>query len=224
MPLLVYLVGERVSVAIGTSLVIVGGAALQGFVGRFRMARIPLGISLGVIGIVGALPGTYLAHRVSGKTQLLLFSIIMLVAAVAMFRSRAAEAAQGRPQNWTAVAIVGVVIGFLTGFLGVGGGFMIVPALVLALGVPMKSAIPTSLLVIALNCIWSLAGRLRGAEIDWMVAVIFLVGGFIGNAIGAYAAGRLGQRQLRRVFAVFIFAVGLFVAATATGLLPVNVK
>lgn len=224
MPLLVYLVGERVSVAIGTSLVIVGGAALQGFVGRFRSARVPLGISLGVIGIVGAVPGTYLAHHVNGKTQLLLFSIIMLAAAVAMFRSRAAEAGQGRPQNWTAVAIVGVVIGFLTGFLGVGGGFMIVPALVLALGVPMKSAIPTSLLVIALNCVWSLAGRLRGAEIDWMVAVIFLVGGLIGNAIGAYAAGRLGQRQLRRVFAVFIFAVGLFVAASATGLLPINVK
>ena len=223
-PLLVYLVGERTHVAVGTSLVIVGGVAVAGFLGRIGLARIPLGLVMGVIGLAGAVPGTLVARHIPDKVQLGLFAVIMLIAAAAMFGARPPDAPRVERRNWPAIVAVGIGIGFLTGLLGIGGGFLIVPALVLALGIPMRSAIPTSLLVIAINCVWSLLGRLAGAEIDWPVAVVFLAGGLAGNAIGALVAARLNQRQLRRVFAAFVFAVGLFVGASATGLIPIAVK
>jgi uncharacterized membrane protein YfcA len=148
----------------------------------------------------------------------------MLIAAVAMFRSRSGDTVGSQRQNWAIVVIVGVAIGFLTGFLGVGGGFLIVPALALFLGVPMRAAIPTSLLVIAINCVWGLLARLKGADVDWGVAAILLLGAIVGIAFGAQVAGRLNQRQLKRVFAIFVFAVGLFVGGSATGLIPIAVK
>jgi uncharacterized membrane protein YfcA len=155
----------------------------------------------------------------------------MVVGSYFMFTSKTYDAA-GRPRpNWFSVTIVGVAIGFLTGFLGVGGGFLIVPCLVLVLGMPMRAAVPTSLLVIAINCASSLVGQALVAThtastttVAWGVAGLFLVGGLAGSWLGGSLAAKLNQRALKRIFAVFVFAVGLFIAASTTGLIPVSVK
>ena len=230
-PLLVYLVGQPVHVAIPTSLVIVGGTAFAGYLGRLSAADTRGGLVFGLIGLGGAVPGRFAAHFFAGPTLLLLFALIMVVASYFMFGSRAYGVKAGAKPNWVAVIVAGVGVGFLTGFLGVGGGFLIVPCLVLILGMGIAQAIPTSLLVIAINCASSLAGpALVGhaehslAAIDWRVAALFLAGGLAGGWIGATIARRLDQRALKRVFAVFVFIVGLFIAASTTGLIPISVK
>lgn len=239
-PLLVYLVGETVHVAIPTSLVIVGGTALAGYLNRISTADTRAGLLLGLAGLFGAVPGRFASQFFSGRVLLLFFSLIMLVASYFMFQSRTYGAPEGQSgsgavkragPNWLAVAASGIVVGFLTGFLGVGGGFLIVPCIVMILGMPMRAAIPTSLLVIAVNCASSLIGPMimgqagrAVAAIDWRVAGIFLAGGLAGSWTGGIIAGKLDQRALKRVFAVFVFAVGLVIAGSTTGLLPLPVK
>lgn len=230
-PLLVYLVGESVHVAIPTSLVIVGGTALAGYLGRVATADTRGGLMLGLAGLFGAVPGRFASQFFSGRVLLLLFAIIMLVASYFMFRSKTYGAVELARPNWLSVALSGIAVGFLTGFLGVGGGFLIVPCLVLVLGMPMRSAIPTSLLVIAVNCASSLVGpALMGqagrsaTSIDWGVSTLFLVGGLAGGWVGGAVAAKLNQSVLKRVFALFVFAVGLFITASTTGLIPIGVK
>jgi uncharacterized protein len=230
-PLLVYAVGEPVHEAIATSLVIVGGTALLGFAGRIRQADPLSGLALGCIGFFGAVPGRLAAQYFSGRTLLLLFATIMVIAGVAMFRSKTYESGDRQRRNWLLVGLMGVLLGFLTGFLGIGGGFLIVPVLVLFLGMPMRGAIPTSLLVIGLNCLAGLLGSVfvhrssdSIAAVDWKVALFFLVGGAVGGLAGAAIARRLDSRSLKRVFAVFLFCIGMFVVASVTGLIPLAVK
>lgn len=230
-PLLVYLVGEPVHVAIPTSLFVVGATAFGGYLRRLSQARSFDGCMVGLAGLFGAVPGRLAAEAFSGRTLLLLFAIIMLVAAIFMFRSKTyAPRSQERP-HWLLVSAVGIGIGFLTGFLGVGGGFLIVPGLVLLLGLGMSAAIPTSLLVIAINCASSLLGPLligKGevslGRIEWHVAIFFVAGGLVGALIGGALAGRLDQRTLKQVFAVFLFVVAAFVILSATGAIPLRVK
>jgi uncharacterized membrane protein YfcA len=230
-PLLVYLVGQPVHVAIPTSLVVVGATAFAGYARRVSHAKSFDGLMVGLVGLFGAVPGRLAAAMFSGRMLLLLFALIMLVAAVFMYRSRSYVPREHDRPHWLAVAAVGIGIGFLTGFLGVGGGFLIVPGLVLLLGMGMEPAIPTSLLVIAINCASSLFGPLllgKGdvaiGQIDWHVAIPFVVGGVGGAFVGRALAGRLDQRTLKHVFAVFVFLVGLFVMASATGAIPLRVK
>jgi uncharacterized membrane protein YfcA len=229
-PLLVYLVGEPVHVAIPTSLVIVGGIAFLSYVSRLTQASTAYGFAVGLAGLVGAVPGRLAAQFFSGRVLLLLFALLMLIAAFFMFRSTTYATRGSVAPNWLVVTAVGVATGFLTGFLGVGGGFLIVPGLVLLMGLQMRSAIPTSLLVIAINCASSLIGpAVLGHSdavlgIEWRVALIFLVGGLAGGAVGGAVAARLNQRLLKRVFAVFIVVVGLFIAASTTGVIPISVK
>ncbi|MDQ6780360.1 MAG: sulfite exporter TauE/SafE family protein [Candidatus Eremiobacteraeota bacterium] len=229
-PLLVYVVGEGVQDAIATSLVIVGAVALSAFLTRLRQADIAAGCIVGFAGLLGAIPGRLAAQFFSGRLLLLLFALIMLVAASAMFRSKT-YANPNSQRNWLLVLLAGVGLGFLTGFLGVGGGFLIVPVLVLLLGMQMPTAIPTSLLVITLNCSAALAGGLvlrhspqRAGDVHWVVALLFIIGGMAGGALGAAIARRLEGKMLKRVFALFVFCVGLFVAASAAGLVPLRVQ
>lgn len=223
LPILVYLVGETVHEAIGTSLAVVAGIAAQGLIGQRTRVAWKTGFALGALGLAGSVPASLLSQRVPGTTLLLAFSVVMIVAAVAMLRvSRPAEAG-GTPRPYVVVA-VGVGLGALTGFLGVGGGFLIVPALTLALGFPMHRAIPTSLLVIALNSIVSLVTRTAVVGIDWGVVALFLAGGIAGNLVGAVGARRLDQRRLKQIFAFFVITVGIFTGASALGLIPFRVR
>lgn len=224
LPVLVYLVGESVHEAIGTSLAVVGGIAAQGFLNQRQNVRFTSGLIVGLLGIIGNVPGSLLAGHVSGPLLLLLFAGFMFVSAIAMLFVRLPpEVADAKP-HWIAVAIVGAVLGFLTGFLGVGGGFLIVPALVFALGFPMRKAIATSLFVIFVNTVVALASRFGHAPIDWIAAALLFVGGLAGNVLGHALVKTMDQRLLKVVFAVFVMFVGAFTGLSALHIIPVSVK
>ncbi len=223
-PALVYLVGLDVHAAIGTSLAVVGGIAAEGTVEQRDNVRWKAGLLLGACGIAGSIPGSLLSPYFSGATLLLLFSGIMIVASISTLRSRDIEAKRDTTAPLWIIFLAGLSLGFLTGFLGVGGGFLIVPTMVLAFGCSMQTAIATSLLVIAFNSSVGLATRFATASIDWFVVGAFLAGGIAGNVAASKLVHRLDQRRLKRIFAIFILVVGLFIAGSATGVIPVRIK
>jgi uncharacterized membrane protein YfcA len=112
--------------------------------------------------------------------------------------------------GWARLVLVGLGVGFLTGFFGVGGGFLIVPALVVILGVPMHLAVGTSLLAIALNALWGLIANLQFGTLDWPLTLVFAAGGVGGVLAGGRLAGRLPDRALRIAFALLIVGVAVY--------------
>ncbi len=223
-PALVYLVGEDVHTAIGTSLAIVGGIAIEGVIQQRENVQWKSGSLLGICGLAGSVPGSLLSPYFSSATLLLLFSMIMIVASISMLLSRGSDAQRETNAPLWVVFLAGLGIGFLTGFIGVGGGFLIVPAMVFAFGCSMQVAIATSLLVIAFNSFFGLTTRFATASIAWTVVGAFLAGGIAGNVVAARLVHQWDQRRLKRIFAVFILAVGLFTAASAAGIIPVRFK
>lgn len=224
LPVLVYLVLEPVHAAIGTSLAIVGGISAQGVFTQRERVNFRYGAIVGALGIIGNIPGSILAAHVSGRALLLLFAVVMFVAAMAMLFTRLPSEAKAGTAHWINVGIVGILLGFLTGFLGVGGGFLIVPALVLALFFPMRAAIATSLFVIFLNTVVALLSRMATSHVEWAVAGLFVVGGVLGNVLGGALAVRLDHARLKKIFAFFVIAVGLFTAASALNIIGIHVK
>ena len=223
-PALVYLVGEDVHTAIGTSLAVVGGIAIEGTFQQRESVQWKSGFLLGICGLAGSIPGSLLSSYFSSATLLLLFSGIMIVASISMLRSSGSDSPRRAKAPLWVIFLAGLGIGFLTGFIGVGGGFLIVPVMVFAFGCTMQVAIATSLLVIALNSSFGLATRFATSSIDWTVVGAFLVGGLGANIVASKLVRRLDQRRLKRIFAVFILMVGIFTAASTIGLIPVRVK
>jgi uncharacterized membrane protein YfcA len=148
---------------------------------------------------------------------MLTFAALMLVAGTAMLRERPARHEAVQCRTWPCLGI-GATVGLLTGFLGVGGGFLIVPALVLFAGIETRIAIGTSLAVIAFNALAGLVGQLRHTSFDWPVALAFLGVALAGMAAGLRVAQRVSGATLRRAFAWLIVALALSVGAlTALG-------
>jgi uncharacterized membrane protein YfcA len=223
-PTLVYLVGQDVHTAIGTSLAVVGGIAAEGAVEQRDSVQWKAGLLLGACGIIGSIPGSLLSSYVSSVVLLLLFSALTLAASMSMLLSRRTDAASRRAAPPWAIVGAGISIGFLTGFLGVGVGFLIVPTMVFAFTCTMQAAIATSLLVIAFNSFVGLATRFAAATVDWGVVAAFLAGGIAGSVAAGTLVPRLDQQRLKQIFAVFILLVGVFTAASATGLIPIRIK
>jgi uncharacterized membrane protein YfcA len=223
-PTLVYLIGQDVHTAIGTSLAVVGGIAAEGVAGQRDAVQWKAGSLLAVYGIAGSIPGSLLSPYVSSSLLMLLFSGLAIAASISMFLSQRADRSQDKAAAPWVVFAAGLGIGFLTGFLGVGVGFLIVPTMVFAFACSMQTAIATSLLVIAFNSFVGLATRFATASIDWGVVGAFLIGGIAGNTAAAMLVPRLDQRRLKRIFAFFILLVGLFTAGSATGLIPIRFK
>lgn len=231
-PVLVYLLHRPEKAAIAESLAIVGGIALIG-VAQYawrRQTRWAYVLAFGVPGMGGAFLGALAARQVSGALQLAVFALVMLAAAWAMLRGgfgpKAAPdgggaGAMGEGVRLPRVIATGVAVGALTGFVGVGGGFLIVPALVLLAGLSMRPAIGTSLAIITLNC---LAGFLKhrselqelGVTPDWELIGTFVAIGGVGSVVGAQVSSRVNQRALRRIFAVFLVLMGVFILANET--------
>ena len=223
-PALVYLVGQDMHTAIGTGLAVVGGIAAEGVVQQRRTVQWKAGLLLGACGVVGSTPGSLVSPYVSSSILMLLFSTLTIIASLSMLFSRRSDTSGQKSAPLWIIIIAGICIGFLTGFLGVGVGFLIVPTMVFAFGCSMQVAIATSLLVIAFNSFVGLATRFATAPIDWTVVAAFLAGGIVGNTIAANFVHRLDQRRLKRIFATFILLVGLFTMASATGAIPVRFK
>jgi len=224
-PVLVYVLGERSAQATTTSLLVTGLASVAGSVPHWRAGRVRIrsGLLFGLAGLGGAVGGSRLAEHVPQRVLLLAFAILMIVVAGAMLRRSTgtssatdADGATGSMGSTVAkVAIAGTVVGLLTGFFGVGGGFVIVPALVFALGFSLPVAIGTSLIVVAMNSLFSLVARLDTWVVDWSVAVPFTLAALVGVVLGSAVASRVDERLLSRALALLLVVVALYVGTRA---------
>ena len=233
-PALVYAAGQTPQEATATSLLLVGIAALSGLPGHHRAGRVKVGpgVAFGVTGIGGSFAGTAINRRLDPDLLLLAFSGLILVAAWRMVtacptctRSGEAEAleasaAANKPthldfEHGLMVLAAGTGVGFLTGLFGVGGGFVIVPALTLLLGFAMPQAIGTSLLVVAINSATALMARMGSAHIDWLVAAAFTTAAVGGVLTGGHIAGRIDAERSLRAFATGLVLLALFTAGSA---------
>jgi uncharacterized membrane protein YfcA len=223
-PVFVYVLGFAPRDAIAANLGVVGAVSLFGAAGHWREGNVNVRAALvfGAIAMAGTYGGARLGALLPGGVQLTLFAGVMLAAAWFMSRPRpsAPDANEGKtralPVAPLAAAAVGV--GLLTGLVGVGGGFMIVPALVLLLGVPMKRAVGTSLLVIAMNSAAGVAGYWGEAVVRWDVLATFTAVAIAGILAGTRLSRRVPQEALRRAFAGFLVVVATFILYQNRGL------
>jgi len=216
-PIFVYALGFGPKEAIAMSLAVVGVTSLVGAMGHWRAGNVNvrLGAVFGAVAMVGSYLGTRLASFVAGTVQLVIFGVVMLVAATFMFRGSrgqtASPAGEGTVHGgFLTVGLEGLAVGVLTGLVGVGGGFLIVPALVL-LGVPIKKAVGTSLLIISANCAVGVYGYLGRVPFTWNSVVLVTGGTLPGIAAGTYLHRFTSQQVLRRAFAVFLIVVAIFI-------------
>ncbi|MFK0227039.1 sulfite exporter TauE/SafE family protein [Streptomyces sp. NPDC090303] len=218
-PLLVYLAGQDTRTAITTSLFVVGVTSLAALVPHARAHRVRwrTGLLFGAFSMAGAYGGGRLAAYVPGTVLLVAFALMMLATAAAMLRGprpgreRALRTRADLPLKQ--VAAEGLVVGAVTGLVGSGGGFLVVPALAVLGGLPMGLAVGTSLLVIAMNSFAGLAGHLSGIHVDWSLALTVTAAAVAGSLAGGRLAGRVPRETLRQVFGWFVVAMGLFVLA-----------
>lgn len=215
-PLLVYVVGLDAKVAIATSLLVVGLASLGALLPHSRAGHVHwrTGFVFGLAAMAGAYSGGWVARFVPDTLLLLLFAGIMVASGLAMIRRRpvlpGSELTAARvPRTWAWIIADGCVVGIVTGLIGAGGGFLVVPALALLGGLPMHAAIGTSLLVIALKSFAGLAGYITHVPVDCTAAAIVGALAITGTMLGSRLARVLSGAQLRAGFGFFV----LFVAA-----------
>jgi uncharacterized membrane protein YfcA len=214
LPVLVYAARVPPQHAVGMSLAVVGGTTLAASLLNVRagLVHIKAAALFSVAGMVGAFGGAQLTHLVAPAILLLLFAALMIAVAMLMFRRRADSSAH-RPAecHWSQCAMTGLGVGGITGFLGVGGGFIIVPALVHFGGLPLKKAMATSLVVITVVSAAGLIGQLQHTTLDWRTPALFLLFALVGMFVGRAFAARAHPEHLRRWFAWFVLVVALFV-------------
>jgi uncharacterized membrane protein YfcA len=218
-PILVYVLGIEAHAAISLSLILVGSTALVGAFLHQEAARVAWkqGFLFVCFGIPLNFLGAGLSRHVSGTILLLLFGVLMGVSGTAMLYKRS-EPNPAEKRIWS-VVISGATVGFLAGFLGVGGGFMVVPSLVLFLHIPIKSATGTSLLVIAANSVLALVGHRHSLNVDWTLMVELVLPALLTTYFGVKLTERLSAQQLRWVFGVFVILLGVFMVASNTSLM-----
>jgi uncharacterized membrane protein YfcA len=218
-PLLLYVVGvAQPHIAIGTSALAVAANAFANLAGhafagnvRWRYATV-----FAVIGTLGALAGSTLGKIIDGTSLLFLFGLLMLAVGATMLRPRRESAAKERPFDLRTCFITGAValaVGVTSGFFGIGGGFLIVPGLILATGMPMINAIGSSLLAVGSFGLATALNYALSGLVDWPVAGEFIAGGIVGGLLGMTLANHLSTHKnaLNRIFAGLIFAVAVYV-------------
>src|SRR5215204_259458 len=229
-PILKYVVGFGAKEAIASSLAVVGLTSLFAAVGHLRSGHVNLRVAL-IFGTV-AMAGTYLGARLavffSGAAQLALFAVVMIVAAYFMFRENGPKSAEGgldsdspgKSMSYGLIVVEGVAVGVLTGLVGVGGGFLIVPALVVLGKVHMKEAVGTSLLVIAMKSAAGFVGYLSQVQISWIYLGLFTAVAIAGSLGGTYLVRYVPQGALKKIFAVFLVVMGAFILYQNRGAIP----
>ena len=218
-PLMVYLVGVRnPHVAIGTSAFAVAINAAAGLLQHARAGTVKwrCGGMYATAGILGAFAGSSLGKLVGGEKLLFLFALLMLVVGVLMLRGRGNPGEPGAECNRAKAPKVlgfGLGTGAFSGFFGIGGGFLIVPALVFATGMPMINAIGSSLLAVGTFGLATALNYARSGLVDWVIAGQFIAGGVVGGILGMLLATRLsaGKATLNRIFAALILTVATYV-------------
>ena len=223
-PALVYLLGQSPHQATTASLLVVGIAAVAGAVmhARAGRARLRTGAVFGTLGIAGSYAGSLASAAVPANLLLAGFGVLMLtVAALMILRHRGPGPAahgdhlRGGARHVIVVAAAATGVGLVTGFFGVGGGFVIVPALVLALGFDMPTAAGTSLVVIAVDSAAALAARAghAGFALDWALVAAFTAAAVLGTLAGTRLASRVNPQRLSAAFTILIVAVAGYTLA-----------
>ena len=219
-PVLVFLIGQDEKTAIAGSLFIVGSIALAGGLQFLRAGFVQWRsvLTFGLPGMLGTYLGAFLAAYISGVMQLALFALVMLVASYFMLRPPDLQHADATPRATWKIASDGLIVGIITGLVGVGGGFLIVPALVLLGGLGMHQAVATSLVIIALKSFSGFYKYLdvlekQSLELDWNTLLIVTALGIAGSFAGSRLARRLPQDKLKRWFGYFLIAMGIYILA-----------
>jgi uncharacterized protein len=221
-PALVYLVGQTPQAAVTTSLAIVGANSAVGALFHQRASRVGhhtfnwrVALIFGGAGMVVAYMAAGLSRHLSPALLMVFFALLMLIIGGMMLFQRQKEPsenssiqAEEKPNPWISL-VAGAGVGLLTGILGVGGGFLIVPALVMLVGLPMYQAVGTSLAIIAANSFAGLMGHL-GGQFDLWVTIFFVAAGVAGTFVGSKLAYRLPAHRLRQLFAVFVIVLAIF--------------
>ncbi len=217
-PLLAYVAGLDAAHAIATSLLVVGVTSVVGAVSHARAGHVRwrTAVMFGAAGMVGASAGGWASQFLPGSLLLVGLAVVMITAAIAMVRGRSAEAANSVDSPTARPAILlpqGAAVGLVTGLVGAGGGFLVVPALALLAGLPMTAAIGTSLVVIAMNSFAGLAGHLSVATIDWWLAAAVTGAAALGGIVGVRLTDRVSVATLRVGFGWFVLAMASLVLA-----------
>mgnify|MGYP001945340235 CR=1 FL=1 len=231
-PVLVYILGIDAVSATGYSLFIVGVSALLGAYRYFRRQELDLKFVFlfGIPSIIAVyftrawlvpvLPDELfeIGAKVITKSTflLLLFAVLMLVAAYSMIRKSSGKTQDkmekvSKPWSWIIVLLEGLFVGVLTGMVGAGGGFLIIPVLVLVTGLPMKKAIGTSLAIVALKSLIGFSGDMVNLEIDWPMLMSFTGFSVLGIFVGGHFSKRVSGEKLKPAFGIFILVMGLFI-------------
>jgi len=215
-PLLAYVAGLDAQHAIATSLLVVGVTSAVGAITHARAGRVRWRIAglFGAAAMAGAYGGGRLAHLIPGNVLLIAFSMIMIAAAVAMLRGRRdlGDESAG-PLPVARIVLQGAVVGTISGLVGAGGGFLLVPALALLGGLPMPVAVGTSLVVISMQSFAGLAGHLSTEAIDWRLAGMVTAAAVVGSVIGGQLTSRVEPAALRKAFGWFVLAMAALVLA-----------
>ncbi len=220
-PILVYLVGEGEKEAIAESLGIVGAISLAGLVPYALKKQVDWRsvFIFGLPGMAGTWIGALLAAYISGNLQLVIFAFVMILAAILMIKDRSqSEKLSSGPklQPWWMLSLEGLAVGVITGLVGVGGGFLIVPALVIFAGLPIHLAIGTSLTIIAMK---SIAGFIKYLDVlselelsvNWDLFIIFSLIGSAGSLAGKKIGSKISAVRLRKIFAFFLLIMGFYI-------------
>ena len=223
-PLLLYVVGvASPHMAIGTSAIAVSLSAAANLVNHSRrgMVKWPCAMSFSAAGVAGAWAGSTLAMKVPGEQLLALFGALMVVVGTVMLLRKDAE---GNPdirlsfstarELLPLLLAIGFGVGALSGFFGIGGGFLIVPGLMLATGMPIAYAIGTSLVAVTIFGATTASNYALAGLVDWRLAFFFIAGGVAGGVLGTLSGKRLANRKgvLSMVFAVFVILIGIYVS------------
>lgn len=215
-PLLTYVAGVDAQRAIATSLLVVGVTSAVAAVTHARAGRVRwrLAAIFGAAAMAGAYAGGRLAHYVPGHVLLIGFAMIMIAAAVAMLRGRRELADESAGRLPVAkIVLQGGGVGLISGLVGAGGGFLLVPALALLGGLPMPAAVGTSLVVISMQSFAGLAGHLSAEPIDWRLAGMITAAAVVGSVLGGSLVSRVDPAMLRKAFGWFVLAMAAVVLA-----------
>ena len=220
-PIFVYVLGYDPKLAIVMSLPVVGGASLVGAISHWKNGNVKLGTAalFGIIAMAGAFAGARLAAFLTGTAQLVILAVVMVAAAISMFHSSrrdirkmsGAPAVETRQVSLGLLLPVALAVGLLTGIVGIGGGFLIVPALVVLAHVPMKQAVGTSLLVIAMNSASGFAGYAGHMSLPWNFMLIFMAIAAAGILVGTKLVQYVSQAALKQGFSVFLLLIGALI-------------
>jgi uncharacterized membrane protein YfcA len=208
-PILVYLGHMEPHAAVISSLTVVGVTSLVAALPHARAGRVRLRVALlfSLASVPSALLGTRLSRGLSSRVLMLLFAAVMTISALAMLLRR--QPPQSEEPEPLKLLGVGFLVGLVTGVVGVGGGFLIVPALVLLAGLSMTDAVGTSLVSIAFACAAGLLGKWGSATVDWSLTGGFLAVALLGSLLGTQMSRRVAAARLRRGFAGFVLLVAL---------------